>query len=139
MPGKLDQYNMLLNSCVTSTYKKSNNNIKKKINISGRNILKVKEVLQREDIIDESNCFMTLKNHKENFQNNPSVLLINPAKNKLERLSKFTIQAMNKELRHKFNLNQLKNTEDVIDWFKSINKKLLWKFVIFYHNKRIIT
>ena len=34
-----DQYNMLLNNSITSIYKKSNNNIKKKINISGRNIL----------------------------------------------------------------------------------------------------
>ena len=38
---------------------------------------------------------------------------------------------MNKELTHKFNLNQWKNTEDVIDWFKSINEEQLCKFVIF--------
>ena len=38
---------------------------------------------------------------------------------------------MNKELRHKFNLNQWKNTEDIIDWFKRINEKQLCKFVIF--------
>ena len=38
---------------------------------------------------------------------------------------------MNKELRHKFNLHQWKNTEDVIDWFESINEKQLCKFVIF--------
>ena len=31
------QYDMLLNKSVTSTFKKSNNNIKKKINISRRN------------------------------------------------------------------------------------------------------
>ena len=39
---RLSKYNMLLNKSITSTYKKSNNNIKKKINISGRNILKDK-------------------------------------------------------------------------------------------------
>ena len=126
-----DQYNMLLNNSITSTYKNSNNNIQKKTNISGRNILKVKEVLQRMDINGESNCFTTLKDHKENFQNNPSVRLINPAKNELGRLRKFIIQAMNKELRHKFNLNQWKNTEDAVDWFKRINEKHLCKFVIF--------
>ena len=38
---------------------------------------------------------------------------------------------MNKGLRHKFNLNQWKITEDAIDWFKSINEKQLCKFVIF--------
>ena len=79
----------------------------------------------------ESNCFITLKDHKENFQNNPLVRLINPARNELGRLSKFIIQAMNKELRHKFSLNQLKNTEDVIDWFKRINENHLCKLAIF--------
>ena len=111
---------MFLNNSITSTYKKSNNNIKKKD----------KEVLQRMDINGESNCFITLKDHKENFQNNPSVRLINSAKNEIGRLSKFIIQAMDKELRQKFNLNQWKNTEDVIDWFNRINEKHLCKCVI---------
>ena len=60
-----DQYKTLLNNSITSTYKKSNSNIKKKLNISGRNILKDKEVLQRMDINGEINCFITLKDHKE--------------------------------------------------------------------------
>ena len=45
-----NQYNMLL--------------IKKKIKISGRNILRDKEVLQCMDIISESNCFISLKYQK---------------------------------------------------------------------------
>ena len=63
-------------------------------------------MLQHMDIEGESNSFITLKDHKENFQNNPSVRLINLAKNELRRLSKFIIQAVNKELRHEVNLNQ---------------------------------
>ena len=38
---------------------------------------------------------------------------------------------MNRELRHKLNMNQWKNTEDAIDCFKSINEKQFRKFVIF--------
>ena len=38
---------------------------------------------------------------------------------------------MNRNLRHKLNINQHKNTEDVIDWFKSINERHLYKFVVF--------
>ena len=89
------------------------------------------EVLQYMGINSESNCIIMLKDHKENFQNNLSVRLTNPAKNELGRLSKFIIQAVNKELRHNFNLNQWKNTEDFFDWFKGINEKQLCKFVIF--------
>ena len=68
---------------------------------------------------------------KQNFRNNPAVRLINSAKNELGRLSKFFIQAVNKEFRHKLSMNQWKNTDDVIDWFKSIKDKQHCKFVIF--------
>lgn len=72
---------------------------------------------------DKSNCFIKLKDHKENFQNNPSVWLTNLAKNELGRLSKFMKETMNKELKHKLNM---KNTEDIIDGFKCINEKQLF-------------
>ena len=49
------------------------------------------------DSNSESNCFITLKDHKENFQNNPSVQLINPDKNEIGKLSKFIIQAVKLE------------------------------------------
>ena len=48
---------------------------------------------------------------------------MNLAKNELGRLSKFMIEAMNKELRHKLNM---KNTEDIIDGLKCINEKQLF-------------
>ena len=35
------------------------------------------------DINSKNRCFITLKDHKENFLNNPTVRLINPAKNEL--------------------------------------------------------
>ena len=75
------------------------------------------------DINGESNCFITLTDHKRNIQNNPAVRLTNPAKNEPGRLSKFVIQAEKKELRHKLKMNQWKNTDDVIVWFKSVKDK----------------
>lgn len=47
----------------------------------------------------ESNFFITLKDHKENFQGNPLVWLINLAKNEAGRLNKCIIETMNKDLR----------------------------------------
>ena len=41
------------------------------------------------------------------------------------------LQAVNKELRYKLNLNQWKNTDHVIHWFKSIKDKQHFKFAIF--------
>ena len=44
-----------------------------------------KEILDRMDINSKNTCFITLKDHKENFLNNPTVRM--PAKNELGRIS----------------------------------------------------
>ena len=57
--------------------------------------------------------------------------IITPAKDELGRLSKCILQAVNKKLRHKLNLDQWKNTDDAFDWFKSIKDNQHCKFVSF--------
>ena len=79
----------------------------------------------------ENNCFISLKDHKENFQNNPTVRLINPAKNELGKLSKVVLDKVNKNIRENPQLNQWKNKSTVIDWFIAIQDKHLHSFVIF--------
>ena len=75
---------------VTSTCKRANGNIKKRINEEGKEIVKKSfdNIIDRMDVNAESNCFISIKNHKENFLNHPKVRLINPAKNELGRISK---------------------------------------------------
>ena len=77
------------------------------------------------------NCFITLKDHKENFVNNPQTRLLNPAKNEIGRISKDILDQINKELRNTLQLNQWKNTKDVISWFKEIENKPRCKFILF--------
>ena len=72
---------------------------------------------------EEGNSFITIKNHKENFDNHPTVRLINPAKNELGRLSKLILDKINKKISQKIKLNQWKNTDVVIDCFKLIKNK----------------
>ena len=79
----------------------------------------------------ENNCFILLKDHKENFQNNPTARLINHAKNKLGKISKVILNRINKNIRENLQLNQWKNTSTVIDWFITIQEKHLHNFVIF--------
>ena len=78
----------MINKAITSKYKKASNNIKKQINIDGKQILRNREVLSRLEINGENNRFITLKDHKEDFNNNPSVRLINSAKKELGHISK---------------------------------------------------
>ena len=60
----------------------------KKLALLGKQILKNNEILNRAEINGESNCFFTLKSHKDNFENRPQIKLINIAKNELGKISK---------------------------------------------------
>ena len=75
-----EQYEKLLNNAITTSYKKVSKKTQDQINNQGKNILKNKEVIKRMFVNGKQNCFITLKDHKPNFQNNPTVRLLNPAK-----------------------------------------------------------
>ena len=126
-----EEHEGLLTNAVTSSYKKANNSIKKKINMAGKQILKNNEILNRIKTNGENNCFFTLKEHKDNFANNPQVRLTNPAKNELGRISKVILDKINLAIREHFSFNQWKNTQNVIDWFNKIPNKKVHKFVVF--------
>ena len=82
-------------------------------------------------INSENNCFISLKDHKERFTNNPTTRLINPAKNEFGRISKSIIERINKTIRENLQLNQWKNTDNVLKWFKNIPNKSNCKFMVF--------
>ena len=103
---------------ITSTYKKAYNNIKKQIKMAGKNLMRGKEIIKRLETKEEGNMFVTIKDHKENFDNQPTVRLINPAKKELRR--KLKLDKINKKISDKFELNQWKNIDVVNDWFKKI-------------------
>ena len=85
--------------------------------------MKNSEVIKRMFVNGKQNCFITLKHHKPNFQNNPTGRLLNPTKNELCRISKTILDKINANLRSSLNHNQWKNTQEVIDWFKGIGNK----------------
>ena len=126
-----EEHNKLLRNAVTSKYEKTNAKIEDKINKKGKEILKNKEALHRLDINEESNCFSTLKGYKEKFQNNPTVGLINPAKNDIGRISKVILDKINSSLIKELKGNQWKNTQNVIEWFMKIEQKSKCKFIMF--------
>ena len=126
-----EEHNKLLQNAVTSKYKKTNTKIKDKINKKGKEILKNKEAIHRLDINEESSCFFTLKNYKENFPNNPTVRLNNTAKNDIGRINKVILDKINSSLIKQLKVNQWKNTQNVIEWFMKIEEKSKYKFIEF--------
>ena len=120
-------------NAITSTNKKTNTNTKKRIDIEGKQIMKNvdKEILDQMEINSKNTCFITLKEHTENFLNNPTVRLINPAKIKLGRISMALPDNVNKRLCTSLNINQWKITTSVTEWFKRIEQKHLHRFIMF--------
>ena len=88
-------------------------------------------VLDKMQINGTGNCFITLKDHKENFANRPTVRLINPAKNEIGRISKSILDDINSRLRSSLEVNQWKDKTEVINWFKGIEDKRQHKFLMF--------
>ena len=126
-----DEYDQLKKNAVTSKYKKASGKIKEKIEKGSVKFAKKAGIIDRMDQSGSNNCFITLKDHKENFQNNPTTRLINPAKNEIGRISKGILDKINASLKEKLGVNQWKSTQMVIDWFKSIENKERYTFTVF--------
>ena len=76
-------------------------------------------------------AFITLKDHKPNFANNPTCRLINPAKSEIGKISKQILDRINKSVLNHFHLNQWKNTKAVLNWFNGIQHKGKHSFIAF--------
>ena len=126
-----ETYEQLLHNSVTKTYKKENSNITKTINEQGKKIANKKNILDRIQVNGKEECFVTLKDHKQNLENNPTAILINPVKNEIGRISKVILENINKELGNKLQLQQWNNATAVINWFKKIENKSKYKYMIF--------
>ena len=126
-----EEYSRLKHNAVTSKYKKASTKIKENVEKSSVKLVKKAGVLERMSKNGSNQCFITLKDHKENFQNNPQTRLINPAKNEVGRLSKVILDRINKELKEKLRVNQWKSNKDVIKWFLAIKNKNAHTFTVF--------
>ena len=76
-------------------------------------------------------AFISPKDHKENFENNPKCQLINPAKSDSGKISKLILDKVNTHLRTILNVNQWRNTQNVIEWFGNIEQKSRHSFISF--------
>ena len=81
----------MLRENITKTYRKADDKTKKSINHEFKHITNKLEVSDRVEKMAQRQTFISLKDHKENFQNNLKCRLINPAKNNLGLVSRFWI------------------------------------------------
>jgi len=124
-------HDKLLMDNLTSTYKKASTNIIRNINNEAKNIATNLLIDDRAECMAERQAFITLKDHKDNFENKPTCRLINPAKSEIGRISKQILENINTTVRHKTGLNQWKNSASVINWYSDIPNKNRHTFAVF--------
>ena len=99
--------------------------------MEAKNIAKSYKWAERIDHLPKPETFITLKDHKDNFYDRSSCRLINPTKNELRKISKKIIEQINQEILTKTDVNQWKNTSNVINWFNNIENKKDCSFIQF--------
>ena len=125
------RYQKLLAENITATYKKSSDNTKANIDMEAKNIANKLKIADRVESFARRESFITLKDHKENFANNPKCRLINPAKSEIGLISKQHLEKIVAEVQHQTQVNQWRNTNSVIQWFSSIPQKKRCRFFQF--------
>ena len=103
-------YNKLLTENIFKTYWKTNNKAYDSINKEAKAIAEEFEIWDRVD-------------HKENFRSNPKRRLINPAKSEIGKANKLFIENINAKVRELPSVNQWRDSDAVIKWFKNVKNK----------------
>ena len=116
MKTSLDTYNKLLHDNITKTYKHGSEDNISEINNELKHIADKLSIGNRIECMKKRVSFISLKDHEENFENNPKCRLINPAKSD-SGISKLILDKVNTHLRTILNVNQWRNTQNVIEWF----------------------
>ena len=125
------KYNQLLHDNITKTYKKAEKNQLNEIDEKANEITENLRIDDRVETTATKEAFITLKDHKENFENKPTCRLINPSKQEIGKISKQILDDINRKLLSATKVNQWKNTSSVLQWFKNLPNKQSCAFIAF--------
>ena len=92
---KPQKYQELLEKNIHKEYKKMNQTAINKVNTSHIEVVNKLDIQDRVFATTPRQAYVTLKDHKDNFNNNPSCRLINPTKPEIGRVSSKILQKIN--------------------------------------------
>ena len=121
----------LLLKAVHDTYKKGSEAVEEEMNQDARAFATRLEVEDRVFRTERREALFTLKDHKDNFANNPEVRLLNPTKPELGRVSKQKLAGLVKEVKEKTTLTQWKSDLSAVKWFNQLQNKDQLRFIEF--------
>ena len=126
-----EQYDKLLQKNITKSYKKANDTTAQVIEAENKKIATNLNIDDRVEITANKDAFITLKDHKDNFDNNPACRLINPTKSEIGKISKKILDRVNNKIITATGINQWKSTSSVIEWFNLLDNKPKCSFICF--------
>ena len=127
----VSEYNKLLTENITKSYKKAESSTMKSINKEAKSIATDLGISDRVEQYQQHSSFITMKDHKENFENNTKCRLINPAKSEIGIVSKSYLDSINNSIRDRIHVNQWRSTAETISWFTKLEEKNNRKFIKF--------
>ena len=116
---------------ICADYKISNKNTVNKINDETYNLIRAHNIKGKITKLQEIQAFLTNKDHKENFPNKIEYKVLNPSKSYFTKYSKNLINKINSTICKHSKLNQWKNTDEVINWFKNSKFSKNYRFIKF--------
>ena len=100
------EYLKLVDKAVEKEYKCAEDDTRRSVNIMDKRIASSLGIEDRVDSIPGNECFVTLKDHKPDFQNKPSVRLLNPNKSNIGKVSKQKLAIINTKVREHLGVQQ---------------------------------
>ena len=99
------------------------NSIEDKINKNAKDVGDKLGISERLEVVRKVDTYLLLKDHKDSFYREKQCRLINPTKNQLGIVSKKILDVINAKARSCLKVNQLRSTQDAIDWYNQIEDK----------------
>ena len=126
-----DQYQKLFKENITKTYKKSTNKKIEKINYTAKQITEKLSTANRVPMLEETEAYITIKDHKSEFPNKIQCRLINQSKSSIGKISKVILDRINEKIISSVTINQWKNASAVLKWYSKIPSKTQYLFIQF--------
>ena len=105
---------------IREEYKKCDNSIIDEISTEAFEIDKKFKLDNKINILLSKQCYITLKEHKNDFSSKMQSRLINPTVSEIGIINKRVIDNINKQKRSKKEFNQWISSNEVLTWFRNL-------------------
>ena len=126
---KPKDFEKLARDSITTQYKRSTMEAFNQVNKEDRVIANDLDIANRVFITTPRESVILLKDHKENFRNNPQTRIINPNKQELGKVSKQVVEKLVEHIKKVTDLKQFLNTGSALQWFVNIEDKQKRHFI----------